>query len=232
MKNYYSIAIDGPAGSGKSTIAKIIAKKLNFKYINSGFFYRAIAYYMQRNSITYDMVQNWNDEVLDKLDLKWKDNIIYMKDEPINEELKSNRYSSLASQIAVVQFVRNFVNDNILKISKTNNIVVDGRDIGTVVLPDATVKVFLDADIETRAKRRFDEIVAMGGNPPDMESLINSIIERDNRDYTRAIAPLKRADDAILVDSSKMSIEEATDAVLNAFYAIASGEEINEQYEN
>ncbi len=232
MKKYFSIAIDGPAGSGKSTIAKIIAKKLNFKYINSGFFYRAIAYYMQKNSLTYDLVQDWNAQVLDRLNLKWKDNVIYMNDESINEELKSNRYSSLASQIAVVPFVRNYVNDNILKISEANNIVVDGRDIGTVVLPEATVKVFLDADIETRAKRRFDEIVANGGNPPDMETLINSIIERDNRDYTRAIAPLRKADDAVVVDSSKMNIEQATDAVLNVFYAVASGDTINEQFEN
>ncbi len=232
MNPTFSIAIDGPAGSGKSTVAKIIAKRLNFKYINSGFFYRAVAYYMQQNNLTFDMVQDWNKQILDRLNLKWKDNIIYMNDESINEELKSNRYSSLASQVAVIPFVRNYVNDNILKISQTNNIVVDGRDIGTVVLPHATVKVFLDADIETRAKRRFDEIVAIGGNPPDMETLINSIIERDNRDYTREIAPLKKADDAVLIDSSRMNIEEATEAVINAFYAVASGETINDKFEN
>ncbi len=228
MKTHFSIAIDGPAGSGKSTIAQIIAKKLNFKYINSGFFYRAIAYCMTQRGFAFEHVYDWNAQVLDQLNLQWKDNHILLNDKSINEELSSPRLSSLASQIAVVPEVRNYVNENIFKISHNHDIVVDGRDIGTVVLPHATVKIFLDADIETRAQRRYDEIVANGGVPGDMESLINAIIERDNRDYTRTVAPLKKAPDAIVIDSSHLSIEEATQVVLDAFYAVASGE----SYEN
>ncbi len=229
MNKHFSIAIDGPAGSGKSTISKIIAEKLNFKYINSGFFYRAIAYCMSLRGFDFEHVYDWNEQVLDQLALKWKDNHILLQDKIIDEELKSPRLSSLASKIAVVPEVRNYVNENILHISQKNDIIVDGRDIGTVVLPNATIKIFLDADIETRAQRRFDEIVAAGGTPGEMQSLINAIIERDNRDYTRAVAPLKKAADAIVIDSSHLNIDEATNMILNAFYAIASGEKYEDK---
>lgn len=222
----FSIAIDGPAGSGKSTIAQIVAKKLNFKYINSGLFYRAIAYYMQLHNIIIDNVTDWNKEVLDKINLKWKDNNIILNNQVLNDILKSNKYSSLASQIAIIPKVRNFVNENILNISKKFNIVVDGRDIGTVVLPNASAKIFLDADVKTRAERRYNEILNNTGNITDMETIINQIIERDNRDYTRDIAPLKKADDAVLLDSSSMKIDEVVLEVLNIFYASASGEKI------
>ncbi len=228
MKNVFSIAIDGPAGSGKSTIARIIADKLNFKYINSGAFYRAIAYFMFQNDITFEQITDWNEEVLNNVNLKWKDSNIILNGNIINEEVKSNRYSSLASQIAVIPEIRKFVNRNIYSISEINDIVVDGRDIGTVVLPDATVKIFLDADVNTRAKRRFDEIVKDGGNPVDFDTLVNQIIERDNRDYTREIAPLKKPKDAIVLDSSEMSIEQVVEAALRIFYAVASGDMIGE----
>lgn len=228
MKNVFSIAIDGPAGSGKSTVAKILANKLNFKYINSGAIYRAIAYFMSENNIQMQDVKDWDVEVLDKIDIKWKDSNLIMNERVINDEVKSNRYSSLASQIAIIPKVRSYVNKNIFAISRSNNIIVDGRDIGTVVIPDATVKIFLDADVKTRAKRRFDEIINDGGNPTDLETIINQIIERDNRDYTRDIAPLKKASDAIVLDSSEMTIEEVVEAAAKVFYAVASGEVISE----
>lgn len=212
--NHYSIAIDGPAGCGKSTVAKKVAYDLNFEYINSGLLYRAIAIYCDRNRVNYENENSFNGSFFNYVKITWKEGTVYLDDEKINNQANAQTYSNIASIIAQFPAVRAYVNKCINEIASQTNVVVDGRDIGTLVLPDATAKIFLDADITTRALRRLKQNAQLGVSAgADMSAVISDIIERDNRDYTRPIAPLAKAEDAIVIDCSDLTLEETIERV-------------------
>ncbi len=211
---HYSIAIDGPAGCGKSTVAKRVASDLNFEYVNSGLLYRAIAIFCDRNRIDYNNQNLFAGSLLNNVKLTWKEGVVYLNGDKINNEANSQTYSNIASIIAQYPEVRAFVNKVINETAAKTNVVVDGRDIGTLVLPRATAKIFLDADITTRALRRLKQNAQLGVSAgADMSAVISDIIERDNRDYTRAIAPLAKADDAYVLDCSELTIEETIEKI-------------------
>ncbi len=211
---YYSIAIDGPAGCGKSTVAKKVAFDLNFEYINSGLLYRAIAIYCERNRVNYENENVFAGSFFNNVKLRWQEGIVYLNDEKINNEANSQQFSNIASIIAQYPTVRAFVNKTINETAEKANVVVDGRDIGTLVLPRATAKIFLDADITTRALRRLKQNAQLGVSVgADMSAVISDIIERDNRDYTRPIAPLAKAEDAYILDCSDLSIDETVEKI-------------------
>ena len=212
-----NIAIDGPAGAGKSTIARLAAKELGFVYVDTGAMYRAIALYLLDNHTDI------NDEAdlkkaLDSINI----NIVYENGVQhvfldlvdVSEEIRSEKVGNMASTSSALAPVRTKLLDLQRDVAAKNDVIMDGRDIGTVVLPNADVKVFLTASVECRAKRRFDELKAKGENP-DFDKIAKDIEERDYRDSHREISPLKQADDAILVDSSDMTIDEVVDAIIN-----------------
>ena len=212
-----NVAIDGPAGAGKSTIAKKVAKKRNFIYVDTGAMYRAVAYYMLKNNI------DGNDEALVALKaseadvtIKYIDGeqVVFLNGENVNQYLRTEETGNMASLTSKNPAVRKRLTELQKKLAKENDVVMDGRDIGTVVLPDANVKIYLTADPHVRAKRRFDELVSKG-EKPDIDEIEKSIILRDKQDMERKISPLKKADDAILVDSSYMSIDEVAEKILS-----------------
>ena len=217
MKN--SIAIDGPAGAGKSTIAKGIAKKLNFIYIDTGAMYRSVGYYCLNNNIDIFNEKIVN-KVLDdiKIDLKFIDNIqrIYLNDKDVTDLIRTEKAGNAASMVSVYKKVRERLVLRQQEIALENNVVMDGRDIGTVVLPNATLKIFLTASSIERAKRRVNELKEKG-IIKDVLEIQKEIEERDYRDSNREISPLKQADDAILVDTSNMKIDEEIDYIIKLY---------------
>ncbi len=217
MKN--SIAIDGPAGAGKSTIAKGIAKKLNFIYIDTGAMYRSVGYYCLNNNIDISNEELVN-KVLDdiKIDLKFIDNIqrIYLNDKDVTDLIRTEKAGNAASMVSVYKKVRERLVLRQQEIALENNVVMDGRDIGTVVLPNATLKIFLTASSIERAKRRVNELKEKG-IIKDVLEIQKEIEERDYRDSNREISPLKQADDAILVDTSNMKIDEEIDYIIKLY---------------
>ena len=212
----YSIAIDGPAGSGKGTVAKGLANKLNFLYVDTGAMYRATGLYFIKNNISLDDEKSINDN-LDKIDikLKYKDNktTVYLNQKDVSLEIRTEECSRAASKVGVYEKVR----ENLVRMqkeyAKTNNIVMEGRDIGTVVLPNANLKIYLTASCEERARRRYIEQKEKGLELT-YEEVLKDIKERDYRDMHREISPLKQADDAILVDSTDMTIDEVINEIL------------------
>lgn len=208
----YSIAIDGPAGSGKSTVANIIAKKTNFQYVNSGALYRTIAVFLYENKIDYKQEKNITDEILNSISITWNPDNILLNGVDITTKTRMLEISNIASEIAVFANVRNYVNKIIKNISKEHNIVIDGRDIGSVVLPDATIKIFLDASIEVRANRVYIMNKELNIEKP-LDEIKNDIASRDERDYNREIAPLIKCKDATLIDSSNLTVEQIVDKI-------------------
>lgn len=218
----YSIAIDGPAGAGKSTIAKNIAKKLGFIYIDTGAMYRAMALYIMRNNIASD------DEegilaVLDQVHIEIQhvngEQHVYLNEEDVTTVIRTNEVSQMASVTSVYPKVRIKLVEIQRKLAEKTNVIMDGREIGTYVLPNASLKIFLTASVAERARRRFEENQAKG-IASDLEQIKREIEERDHRDMNRAFAPLKKAEDAIEVDSSHMTIEEVEDAIIKEFEKI------------
>ena len=212
----YSIAIDGPAGAGKSTIAKNIAKELNFIYVDTGAMYRAMAVYFIDNKVDTD-----SEDAIAKSCEGVEINIVYenglqqviLNGENITGRLRTEEVGNTASKTAVYAPVRRKLVELQQKLAETTNVVMDGRDIGTCVLPDANVKVYLTASSRERATRRYKELMAKGESC-DLDTIEKDIIERDHRDMTREISPLKQADDATLIDSSDMTIDEVVNAIL------------------
>ncbi|AEH50414.1 (d)CMP kinase [Pseudothermotoga thermarum] len=208
------IAIDGPAGSGKSTIAKLLAKKLRINYLDTGAMYRAVAYYLKMKG--YSPSEDLSEE-LEKLKIDYKDGDLYINGIKVGEEIRSPEVGKLASDFAKIQTVR----ERLTKIQRTicekGSFVVDGRDIGTVVLPHADVKIFLTASFEERVKRRLKELQEKGIQAT-YEQVAQEMMQRDEQDSSRSIAPLKPAQDAFIIDTTGKTVEE----VLNQICEIIS----------
>ncbi len=209
-----SIAIDGPAGAGKSTIAKRLSAEFGFIYVDTGALYRAVGLYALRQGLTQLNAQTV-PPLLPQITVKLKfvDGLqrVFLNDQDVSEAIRQNEVSMAASDVSAIPAVREFLFELQRNIAKENNIVMDGRDIGTVVLPNADVKIFLTASPEVRAHRRHLELLEKGQSV-DFQQLLEEIKTRDHNDSTRAVAPLKQAEDAVLVDSSDLTLEEAVSA--------------------
>ena len=212
-----NIAIDGPAGAGKSTIAKIVAKNKGYIYVDTGAMYRAMALYMIREGINADETDKI-EAACDKADISIKyengEQVVTLNGENVNGFIRTEEVSNMASATSVNGKVREKLVALQQKLAKETDVVMDGRDIGTVVLPNAQAKIYLTASVEERARRRFEEYKNKGMDV-DIEELKKEIAQRDHQDMTREIAPLKQADDAVLVDSSDMNIDEVTKAIMD-----------------
>ena len=216
-----NVAIDGPAGAGKSTIAKLCAKKMNLVYVDTGAMYRAVALYLLESGIDV----NDPSEVADKctgadVDIKYEDGIqnVYLNGINVTGRLREEAVGNTASVTSAVPEVRKQIFALQRGLADRGGVIMDGRDIGTVVMPDAEVKIYLTASSEVRARRRVLELEAKG-EKSDFEEVKRDIEERDYRDMHREISPLKQADDAVLVDTSDMSIEEVTDRICDLCHA-------------
>ncbi len=211
-----NIAIDGPAGAGKSTIAKMLAKELGYVYVDTGAMYRAMAYYFLQQGIDKEDEAAINAAV-DGADvtIRYEDGSqkVLLNGADVTGSLRTEQVGNMASSTSVYPAVRVKLVALQQKLAKTADVIMDGRDIGTCVLPDAQVKIYLTASVETRAKRRYDELVEKG-EPADLTKIEEDIKERDYRDMHREMSPLRQADDAVLVDSSDMSIEQVVSAIL------------------
>ena len=211
MAKTISIAIDGPAGAGKSTIAKALAKELGYHYVDTGAIYRTVAYFLDLLGISpkdADGVERYIDEltVAIEYDEEGKQHML-MNGMDVSDEIRTQDISQKASLVSAQKVVRDMLLDMQRSVAKKHNVIMDGRDIGTVVLPKATVKIFLTASAEVRAKRRTDELLAKG-QKVSYEQTLKDIQQRDYQDMNRPIAPLKQAKDAVLLDTSELSIEQ------------------------
>ncbi len=206
-----NVAIDGPSGAGKSTIAKRVAQMIGFIYVDTGALYRAIGYYAYKSGISIDEAAKVSDMLsLIKVELRYIEGTqrVYLNGEDVSTAIRLPEISMYASAVSAVNEVRVFLFDLQKNIAKENNVIMDGRDIGTVVLPDAKVKIFLTASVDDRAKRRYDELI-QSGQDVSYNDIKEDIIKRDYNDENREISPLKRADDAILVDTSGNTLEQS-----------------------
>ncbi len=213
----FNVAIDGPAGAGKSTIAKAVAKKMGYVYVDTGAMYRAMALYFLNNNIAADdekMINSVVDDIEVSLDYVDGNQVVYLNGEDVSKTIRNEAVGNMASATSVFQAVRKKLVSLQHKLAESTNVIMDGRDIGTVVLPNADVKIYLTASVECRAKRRFDELVAKGENP-DIKKISADIEERDYRDMHRDISPLKQADDAIYLDSSDLTIDEVVAKIIS-----------------
>lgn len=211
-----NIAIDGPAGAGKSTIARAVASKLGFIYVDTGALYRSIGLYCLNNNIeTTDRTEV--ERILPDISvqLKYLDGVqrVILNDNDVSEEIRKPECSMAASNVSAIPVVREFLFELQRKMARENDVIMDGRDIGTVILPDAEVKIFLTASPEERANRRFKELIEKGNNP-DYDELLKEINQRDYNDMHRETAPLKQADDAILFDTTTLGKDEVVDELL------------------
>ena len=211
----YNIAIDGPAGAGKSTIAKLVAKEKGYIYVDTGAMYRGLAIYFLKKGIQPDEKEKIIDACKDaEVSIGYEDGAqqIYLNGENITSMLREEAVGNMASISSAVPEVRAKLLDLQRNLAKEKDVVMDGRDIGTHVLPNADVKIYLTASVECRANRRFKELTEKG-IACNYDEIAQDIQERDTRDMNREIAPLKKADDAVLVDSSDMTIEEVVKAI-------------------
>lgn len=212
----FSVAIDGPSGAGKSTIAKFLAEKLNFLYVDTGAMYRSIGLYAARQGVAANdasAVEALLPQI--KLDLAYVDGEqrIFLNGEDVSRAIRTEEASKNASAVSAIPAVRAFLLEFQRSFAKQNCILMDGRDIGTVVLPDADVKIFLTASAEARAQRRYKEQVERGEDVT-LEAVFEAIRKRDEADSSRAAAPLKAADDAVVVDTTYLNLEESIAKIL------------------
>ena len=222
MAKTVTIAIDGPAGAGKSTIARKLAAELGYYYVDTGAIYRTVAYFLDLLGISpkdLDGVSRYIDELTVELeyDEEGKQHMI-MNGMDVTDEIRTPDISQKASLVSAHAVVRDMLLDMQRDVAKKHNVIMDGRDIGTVVLPRATVKIFLTASAEVRAQRRCDELLAKG-QKANLAQVLKEIQQRDHQDMTRAVAPLKQAKDAVKVDTSDLDI----DGVVAAIKAIIAG---------
>ena len=214
-----NIAIDGPAGAGKSTIAKEIAKNLGFVYVDTGAMYRAIALHLLRNHISAEdtvALEASLQDITIRISYSGGEQQIILNGENVTGQLRQEAVGNMASKSAANPKVREKLLQLQRDLARENDVVMDGRDIGTFVLPKADVKIYLTASVEERAKRRCLELEEKG-IPADLEKIKEDIRTRDHQDMNRSIAPLKKAEDAVVVDSSKLSIPEVRDCIVDAF---------------
>lgn len=213
----YKIAIDGPAGAGKSTIAKRVAKQLGYIYVDTGAMYRAMALFLMREQIMpedMEAISRKCNAADITIHYKNGEQVVYLNGENVNGLIRTEQVSSMASLTSANANVRKKLVQLQQKLAADTNVVMDGRDIGTCVLPDAEVKIFLTASSKVRAERRYKELTARG-EVCDIDVIEKDIVERDHQDMTREVSPLMPAEDATFVDSSYMTIEEVAEAIID-----------------
>lgn len=213
----YNVAIDGPAGAGKSTIAKLVAKEKGYIYVDTGAMYRGLAIHFLDKGIQPQETEKVIEACKDaEVTIAYEDAVqhVYLNGKDISSRLRNEEVGNMASVTSAIPEVRKKLLELQQNLAKTQNVIMDGRDIGTCVLPHADVKVYLTASVETRAKRRYQELQEKGEDC-NLEEIAHNIEERDRRDMTREIAPLKQAEDAVLVDSSDMTIAEVVKTIVD-----------------
>ena len=213
-----AIAIDGPAGAGKSTLAKALAQRLGYIYVDTGALYRTVGLYGLRKEADTASAQAMLPllgEIVVELGYVDGSQRVYLNGEDVSEAIRLGGASMAASNVSAIQGVRDFLFDLQKDMAAKHNVVMDGRDIGTVVLPHAQVKIFLTASPEERARRRFNELTAKGENV-DYDALLAEVIQRDYNDSHRAAAPLKQAADAVRIDTTGMTLDESMEALMSA----------------
>ena len=211
-----NVAIDGPAGAGKSTIAKEVAKELGYIYVDTGAMYRAIALYLIRNGVKAEENELISEKCKEAdVTIEYVDGkqVVFLNGEDVNGFIRTEEVGSMASSSSTNQDVRKRLLGLQRELAEKNDVIMDGRDIGTNILPNAQAKIYLTASIEVRAKRRYDELVAKGIEC-DYEEIKKEIAIRDERDMNREIAPLRQAKDAVLLDSSELSVEEVKERMI------------------
>lgn len=213
----FNVAVDGPAGAGKSTIAKLIAKKMNYIYVDTGAMYRAMALYLLREGIAPEDTEGISDKC-EQADITIRyengEQVVLLNGENVNGLIRTEEVGNMASKSSPNPEVRKKLVELQKKLAASADVIMDGRDIGTCVLPNADVKVYLTAGSRVRAMRRYEELKAKGVSC-DLDEIERDIIERDRQDMTRELSPLKQAPDAVYLDSSDMGIEEVADAIIN-----------------
>ena len=213
----YNVAIDGPAGAGKSTIAKLVAKEKGYIYVDTGAMYSGLAIHFLDKGIQPQETEKVIEACKDaEVTIAYEDAVqhVYLNGKDISSRLRNEEVGNMASVTSAIPEVRKKLLELQQNLAKTQNVIMDGRDIGTCVLPHADVKVYLTASVETRAKRRYQELQEKGEDC-NLEEIAHDIEERDRRDMTREIAPLKQAEDAVLVDSSDMTIAEVVKTIVD-----------------
>lgn len=220
MEKHINVAIDGPGGAGKSTISKEIAKRLGIIYVDTGALYRTVGYYARENGLSVDdsKVSELITPLLDSINIQiaYVDGAqhVILNGEDLGDKIRQPDISMYASACSSVGNVRAFLFEAQKKLARENSVIMDGRDIGTVILPDADVKIFLTASNEARAKRRYNELIAKGQNV-NFDDVLRELVERDKADSSRAVAPLKAADDAHTFDNSAYTFEESVEYIIN-----------------
>ena len=209
------IAVDGPAGSGKSTISKLLAKELGLVYLDTGAMYRLFTLKMLKENVSFSDSDKIN-ELLGNLNINIENGKFYLDDEDVSEDIRKTDVAENVSKTAAIDEVREKMVNLQREFSKSKNVILDGRDIGTVVFPEADIKIFLVADPRERAERRFKELKAKGENI-SLDSIYENILKRDKLDSTRENSPLKKANDAIEVDTTGKNIEEVKNIILNLY---------------
>lgn len=218
-----NIAIDGPAGAGKSTIAKMVSAKLGYIYVDTGALYRTAALYITESNIPDENIEKALESA--DISLKFIDGTqrVFLGGRDVSELIRTPEISMAASRTSAVPAVRAYLFETQKKIARENNVIMDGRDIGTVVLPDAEVKIFLTASAEERANRRYKELAEKPDCPP-YEDILKDIIQRDYQDMHRETAPLRQADDAVLVDTTNLDLEQSAEEIVRIITKRIAGE--------
>lgn len=218
--NNFNLAIDGPAGAGKSTIAKRLAKQLGFIYVDTGAMYRAMALYFLRNNIEAsdsERIEAACNDVDITIEYRNGEQHVILNGEKVNDFLRTEEVGNMASTTSVYRAVRLKLVELQQNLAEKENVVMDGRDIGTYVLPGADLKIYLTASTKERARRRWAELKDKG-QTADMDVIEQDIIDRDHRDMTREFAPLRQAEDAVLLDSSQLSVDEVVERILELYH--------------